>query len=76
MRFHERFWERKEGSYLPLTNYTAVINTTCFGTTAITRWVSKIKRLQESFDFSEGTSAKRIFDVQIEKLRAEISFKF
>ena len=31
-------------------------------------------RLQGEFDFSEGASAKWIFDVEIEKLRAEVLF--
>ena len=34
--------------------------------------VSQVHRLQGEFDISEGTSAKWIFDVDIEKLRAEI----
>jgi hypothetical protein len=31
-------------------------------------------KLQGGFDFSEGTSSKGIFDVEIEKLRADFSF--
>jgi hypothetical protein len=36
---------------------------------------SRIANITEGVDFSEGASAKWIFDVEIEKFRAEISCK-
>ena len=44
----------------------------CSGKPAVFKSPPVVCQLHVGFDFSEGTSAKCIFDVEIKKLRAEI----